>query len=147
MQLPYIIVEICTDICFFVPLFGLVQVFVSIALILGDGLYHFLKILYFTGSSMYAKATNKKLKTCKLMIPYILSFNLLCLLYLSMKLSLIAALHTSLICIMLQLMLWNDDKCAIPKFPFITYDIVFTWMQSRMIQSKLLMISDEMKCS
>ncbi|KAA0050540.1 metal-nicotianamine transporter YSL3 isoform X1 [Cucumis melo var. makuwa] len=39
------------------------KVFVSIALILGDGLYHFLKILYFTGSSMYAKATNKKLKT------------------------------------------------------------------------------------
>nr|ADN33766.1 YSL transporter [Cucumis melo subsp. melo] len=39
------------------------KVFVSIALILGDGLYHFLKILYFTGSNMYAKATNKKLKT------------------------------------------------------------------------------------
>ncbi|KAG6574259.1 Metal-nicotianamine transporter YSL3, partial [Cucurbita argyrosperma subsp. sororia] len=39
------------------------KVFVSIALILGDGLYHFLKILYFTASSMYAKATNKKLKT------------------------------------------------------------------------------------
>lgn len=39
------------------------KVFVSIALILGDGLYHFLKILYFTGSSMYAKAANKKLKT------------------------------------------------------------------------------------
>lgn len=39
------------------------KVFVSISLILGDGLYHFLKILYFTGSSMYAKATNKKLKT------------------------------------------------------------------------------------
>ncbi|XP_050385618.1 metal-nicotianamine transporter YSL3 [Argentina anserina] len=37
------------------------KVFISIALILGDGLYNFLKILYFTGSSIYTKLNRKDL--------------------------------------------------------------------------------------
>lgn len=41
------------------------QVFISIALILGDGLYNFLKILLFTATSMHAKMKNKNPKTCK----------------------------------------------------------------------------------
>ncbi|ONI25712.1 hypothetical protein PRUPE_2G316000 [Prunus persica] len=39
------------------------KVFISIALILGDGLYNFLKILYFTGSSIHTKMNNKNPKT------------------------------------------------------------------------------------
>ncbi|KAJ6748673.1 OLIGOPEPTIDE TRANSPORTER YGL114W-RELATED [Salix purpurea] len=39
------------------------KVFISIALILGDGLYNFLKILYFTATSMQARAKANKLKT------------------------------------------------------------------------------------
>ncbi|PON72003.1 Oligopeptide transporter [Parasponia andersonii] len=39
------------------------KVFISIALILGDGLYNFLKILYFTAISIHAKMQNKSLKT------------------------------------------------------------------------------------
>ncbi|KAL6132239.1 hypothetical protein ACLB2K_070610 [Fragaria x ananassa] len=39
------------------------KVFVSIALILGDGLYNFLKILYFTGSSIHTKLNKKDLTT------------------------------------------------------------------------------------
>ncbi|XP_021805345.1 metal-nicotianamine transporter YSL3 isoform X2 [Prunus avium] len=39
------------------------KVFISIALILGDGLYNFLKILYFTGSSIHTKMNNKDPKT------------------------------------------------------------------------------------
>lgn len=35
------------------------KVFIAIALILGDGLYNFLKILYFTGKSIYATSKNK----------------------------------------------------------------------------------------
>ncbi|XP_059628979.1 metal-nicotianamine transporter YSL3-like isoform X2 [Cornus florida] len=38
------------------------KVFIAIALLLGDGLYNFLKILYFTGRSMYIK-TKKSPKT------------------------------------------------------------------------------------
>ncbi|KAK9914556.1 hypothetical protein M0R45_038329 [Rubus argutus] len=37
------------------------KVFISIALILGDGLYNFLKILYFTGSSIHTKLNKKDL--------------------------------------------------------------------------------------
>ncbi|KAJ6376199.1 hypothetical protein OIU77_001045 [Salix suchowensis] len=50
----------------FVGLLALVpkrKVFISIALILGDGLYNFLKILYFTARSMHARAKVNKLKT------------------------------------------------------------------------------------
>ncbi|KAM1613719.1 hypothetical protein PS2_002181 [Malus domestica] len=39
------------------------KVFISISLILGDGLYNFLKILYFTGSNIHMKMMNKNLKT------------------------------------------------------------------------------------
>ncbi|KAJ6387285.1 hypothetical protein OIU78_017074 [Salix suchowensis] len=39
------------------------KVFISIALILGDGLYNFLKILYFTARSMQARAKANRLKT------------------------------------------------------------------------------------
>ncbi|WCJ32452.1 YELLOW STRIPE like 3 [Euphorbia peplus] len=39
------------------------KVFVSIALILGDGLYNFFKILYFTAWNLYAAAKNGKHKT------------------------------------------------------------------------------------
>lgn len=39
------------------------KVFISIALILGDGLYNFLKILVCTASSIHAKMKNKSLKT------------------------------------------------------------------------------------
>ncbi|XP_011043724.1 PREDICTED: metal-nicotianamine transporter YSL3-like isoform X1 [Populus euphratica] len=39
------------------------KVFISISLILGDGLYNFLKILYFTATSMRARAKANKLKT------------------------------------------------------------------------------------
>uniref|UniRef100_A0A6M2EHJ8 Uncharacterized protein n=1 Tax=Populus davidiana TaxID=266767 RepID=A0A6M2EHJ8_9ROSI len=39
------------------------KVFISISLILGDGLYNFLKILYFTARSMHARAKANKLKT------------------------------------------------------------------------------------
>ncbi|KAL6291711.1 hypothetical protein ACE6H2_009221 [Prunus campanulata] len=39
------------------------KVFISIALILGDGLYNFLKILYFTGTSIHTKMNNKNPKT------------------------------------------------------------------------------------
>lgn len=39
------------------------QVFVSIALILGDGLYNFLRILYFTATNIHARAKNGNLKT------------------------------------------------------------------------------------
>uniref|UniRef100_A0A7N0U6F6 Uncharacterized protein n=1 Tax=Kalanchoe fedtschenkoi TaxID=63787 RepID=A0A7N0U6F6_KALFE len=39
------------------------KVFVSIALILGDGLYNFLKILYFTGRNLRDKKNQKKSKT------------------------------------------------------------------------------------
>ncbi|CAL9088885.1 unnamed protein product [Musa textilis] len=38
------------------------KVFISIALILGDGLYNFLKILAFTAKSMHARAASKNLK-------------------------------------------------------------------------------------
>ncbi|KAG5229502.1 metal-nicotianamine transporter YSL [Salix suchowensis] len=41
------------------------KVFISIALILGDGLYNFLKILYFTATSMHARAKANSLNTCK----------------------------------------------------------------------------------
>lgn len=41
------------------------QVFISIALILGDGLYNFLKVLYFTTKSVCARVNNKNRKTCK----------------------------------------------------------------------------------
>lgn len=37
----------------------LLQVFISIALILGDGLYNFLKILFFTIRSIFAGTKNK----------------------------------------------------------------------------------------
>lgn len=36
------------------------KVFISIALILGDGLYNFLKTLFFSGRSIYAALNNKK---------------------------------------------------------------------------------------
>lgn len=39
------------------------KVFVSIALILGDGLYNFLRILYFTATNIHARAKNSNLKT------------------------------------------------------------------------------------
>lgn len=39
------------------------QVFVSIALILGDGLYNFLRILYFTATNIHARAKKSNLKT------------------------------------------------------------------------------------
>ncbi|KAF9667283.1 hypothetical protein SADUNF_Sadunf15G0006500 [Salix dunnii] len=39
------------------------KVFISIALILGDGLYNFLKILYFTATSMHARAKANSVKT------------------------------------------------------------------------------------
>lgn len=39
------------------------KVFISISLILGDGLYNFLKILYFTARSMRARAKANKIKT------------------------------------------------------------------------------------
>ncbi|KAJ6410954.1 hypothetical protein OIU84_007663 [Salix udensis] len=39
------------------------KVFISIALILGDGLYNFLKILYFTATSMHARAKANSLNT------------------------------------------------------------------------------------
>ncbi|CAN6709308.1 unnamed protein product [Malus baccata var. baccata] len=39
------------------------KVFISISLILGDGLYNFLKILYFTGLNIHMKMMNKNLKT------------------------------------------------------------------------------------
>uniref|UniRef100_A0A803R1G9 Metal-nicotianamine transporter YSL3 n=2 Tax=Cannabis sativa TaxID=3483 RepID=A0A803R1G9_CANSA len=39
------------------------KVFISIALILGDGLYNFLKILFFTATSIHTKMKNKTLKT------------------------------------------------------------------------------------
>ncbi|XP_048138145.1 metal-nicotianamine transporter YSL3 isoform X2 [Rhodamnia argentea] len=39
------------------------KVFISISLILGDGLYNFLKILGSTGQSMYARMNNKNSKT------------------------------------------------------------------------------------
>ncbi|KAJ6376212.1 hypothetical protein OIU77_001058 [Salix suchowensis] len=47
------------------------EVFISIALILGDGLYNFLKILYFTARSMHARAkvTNSKQMRMVLDIP------------------------------------------------------------------------------
>jgi hypothetical protein len=45
----------------------MLQVFVSIALILGDGLYNFLKILYFTATNIHARA-KRNLKTCKWVI-------------------------------------------------------------------------------
>lgn len=38
------------------------QVFISIALILGDGLYNFLKILACTAKSMHTRATSKNIK-------------------------------------------------------------------------------------
>uniref|UniRef100_A0A7N0U647 Uncharacterized protein n=1 Tax=Kalanchoe fedtschenkoi TaxID=63787 RepID=A0A7N0U647_KALFE len=38
------------------------KVFIAIALILGDGLYNFLKIIYFTGFNMYTKINQKNLK-------------------------------------------------------------------------------------
>lgn len=38
------------------------QVFISIALILGDGLYNFLKTLFFTVRSMHATFIDKKIK-------------------------------------------------------------------------------------
>ncbi|XP_068329015.1 metal-nicotianamine transporter YSL2-like [Pyrus communis] len=39
------------------------KVLISISLLLGDGLYNFLKILYFTGSSIHMKMNKKNLKT------------------------------------------------------------------------------------
>ncbi|XVF53326.1 hypothetical protein PTKIN_Ptkin05aG0090500 [Pterospermum kingtungense] len=39
------------------------KVFISIALILGDGLYNFLKILFFTARSIHTRVKNSKLKT------------------------------------------------------------------------------------
>ncbi|XP_052179008.1 metal-nicotianamine transporter YSL3-like isoform X1 [Diospyros lotus] len=39
------------------------KVFISIALILGDGLYNFLKILYFTGQAMYGRVKKKNPET------------------------------------------------------------------------------------
>ncbi|KAL9677044.1 hypothetical protein QQ045_005271 [Rhodiola kirilowii] len=39
------------------------KVFIAIALILGDGLYNFMKIIYFTGHNMHAKMNHKNLKT------------------------------------------------------------------------------------
>ncbi|KAF8008377.1 hypothetical protein BT93_K2144 [Corymbia citriodora subsp. variegata] len=39
------------------------KVFISIALILGDGLYNFLKIMFFTGRSIYARMNRKNNKT------------------------------------------------------------------------------------
>lgn len=39
------------------------KVFVSIALILGDGLYNFLRILYFTATNIHARAKKSNLKT------------------------------------------------------------------------------------
>lgn len=42
------------------------QVFISIALILGDGLYNFVKIIYFTSRSMYASMKQKAKEIRKL---------------------------------------------------------------------------------
>ncbi|KAI8565112.1 hypothetical protein RHMOL_Rhmol03G0235100 [Rhododendron molle] len=42
------------------------KVFVSIALILGDGLYNFLKILFFTSQNMCVKLKQRNPRTCKL---------------------------------------------------------------------------------
>ncbi|KAH9780276.1 metal-nicotianamine transporter YSL3 [Citrus sinensis] len=39
------------------------KVFISIALILGDGLYNFLRILYFTATNIHARAKKSNLKT------------------------------------------------------------------------------------
>ncbi|KAG2708561.1 hypothetical protein I3760_05G199400 [Carya illinoinensis] len=39
------------------------KVFISISLILGDGLYNFLKILYFTATNIHAEVNKKKLKS------------------------------------------------------------------------------------
>lgn len=44
------------------------QVFVSIALILGDGLYNFLKILVFTGRSIYTALNKKNSRTSKFFV-------------------------------------------------------------------------------
>lgn len=41
------------------------QVFISIALILGDGLYNFLKVMYLTTKSICARMKKKNRKTCK----------------------------------------------------------------------------------
>ena len=43
----------------------IMQVFISIALILGDGLYNFLKILFFTVRNIHNRVRNSNLKTCK----------------------------------------------------------------------------------
>lgn len=42
------------------------QVFISIALILGDGLYNFVRTLFFTGRSIYAALNKKNPVSCKL---------------------------------------------------------------------------------
>lgn len=41
------------------------QVFISISLILGDGLYNFVKILCFTAINIHAKMKRRNLQTCK----------------------------------------------------------------------------------
>ena len=43
----------------------LLQVFISIALILGDGLYNFLKILFFTIKSIRGRMKDKNITSCK----------------------------------------------------------------------------------
>lgn len=43
---------------------SVLQVFISIALILGDGLYNFLKILLFTAANIHGRMKNKNLKPC-----------------------------------------------------------------------------------
>lgn len=45
------------------------QVFICIALILGDGLYNFLKILFFTGRSFHSRLSKtNSINTCKLTV-------------------------------------------------------------------------------
>lgn len=41
------------------------QVFISISLILGDGLYNFLKVFFFTSRSIHNRVSNKNSKACK----------------------------------------------------------------------------------
>ncbi|KAH1255627.1 Metal-nicotianamine transporter YSL3 [Glycine max] len=47
------------------------KVFISIALILGDGLYNFVKVLYFTATNIHATVKRKNPETCKYKWPHI----------------------------------------------------------------------------
>lgn len=49
--------------------FIMLQVFISIALILGDGIYNFLKILFFIARNIRTTVRNDSIKTCKSATP------------------------------------------------------------------------------